>query len=225
MKSVLITFSGIDGSGKSTQIEKLRSYIEAEAAPVRLLAFWDHVAVFRNARSSFSRLVLESDGGVGSPERPAARRDKNLQTWPLFLGRSLLDLLDVFNLSRVVKRQKAKGGVVIFDRYIYDQLAALPMDRWWARAFARVLLRIAPRPDLSFLLDAIPEAARERKPEYPLEFMHKYRSSYLELRNIAGMQLIPASDVEDVHRTIVERFNHHLASRSPQQAVASAVIA
>ena len=225
MKSVLITFSGIDGSGKSTQIEKLRGYIEAEGIAVRLLAFWDHVAVFRNARSAFSRHILESDGGVGSPECPATRRDKNLQTWPLFAGRSLLHLLDVLNLSRVVKRQKAKGGVVIFDRYIYDQLAALPMDRGWARAFARGLLRIAPRPDLSYLLDAIPEAARERKPEYPLDFMHKYRSSYLELCNITGMELIPASDVEEVHRHIVERFHHHLAKARSQQEVASAVIA
>jgi thymidylate kinase len=225
LKSVFITFSGIDGSGKSTQIEKLRSYVEAEGMPVRLLAFWDHVAVFRNARSGFSRHVLQSDGSVGSPERPAARRDKNLQSWPLFAGRSLLHLLDVINLSRVVEKQRARGGVVIFDRYIYDQLAALPMDRWWARAFARVLLRIAPRPDLSYLLDAIPEAARERKPEYPLEFMHKYRSSYLELRRMAGMELIPASDLEDVHRNIVERFNQYLANANPEQAVASAVIA
>jgi thymidylate kinase len=224
LKSLLITFSGIDGSGKSTQIEKLRSYMAAEGIPVRLLGFWDHVAVFRNARSGFSRQVLESDGNVGSRERPAARRDKNLQTWPLLAGRSLLNLLDTFNLWRVVKRQRAKGGAVIFDRYIYDQLAALPMERWWARAFARVLLRIAPPPDLSYLLDAIPEAARERKPEYPLKFMHKYRSAYLELSNVAGMELIPASDVEEVHRNIVERFNHHLASRSPQPAVQSAVI-
>jgi thymidylate kinase len=225
LKSVLITFSGIDGSGKSTQIEKLRSYIEAEGIPVRLLAFWDHVAVFRNARSGFSRHVMQSDGSVGSPERPAERRDKNLQTWPLFLGRSLLHLLDVFNLSRVVKGQRAQAGVIIFDRYIYDQLAALPIDRWWAATFARVVLRIAPRPDLSYLLDAIPEAARDRKPEYPLEFMHKYRSSYLELRNIVSMELIPVSDVEDVHRNIVERFNHYLASATPDPGVASTVIA
>lgn len=225
MKSVFITFSGIDGSGKSTQIEKLRSYIEAEGIPVRLLAFWDHVAVFRDARSGFSRHVLQSDGSVGSPERPAARRDKNLQSWPLFAGRSFLHLLDVINLSRVMKRQRAQGGVIIFDRYIYDQLAALPMDRWWARAFARVLLRIAPQPDLSYLLDAIPEVARERKPEYPLEFMHKYRSSYLELRSMADMELIPASDVEDVHRNIVERFNQYLAGANAEQAVASAVVA
>ena len=225
MKSVLITFSGIDGAGKSTQIEKLRQYLTAERIPVRQLAFWDNVAVFRQARSGFSRHVLQSDGSVGSPDHPAARRDKNLQSWPLFLGRSVLHLLDIINLRRVVRRARKQHGVVIFDRYIYDQLAALPLDRWWARSFARILLRVAPKPDVSYLLDAVPEVARERKPEYPLEFMRKYRSSYLELRRMAGLQLIPASDPEDVHLAIVERFTRSVPTVSAGAEIGSAVIA
>jgi thymidylate kinase len=225
VKPVLITFSGIDGSGKSTQIQKLREYLLSEGIPVRELTFWDNVAVFRNVRSGFSRHVLQSDGRVGWADRPAARRDKNLQSWPLLIGRSALHLLDVVNLRRVVLRQRNHSGVVIFDRYIYDQLAALPMNRWWVHAFARLLLRIAPTPDISFLLDAIPEVARARKPEYPLEFMHKYRSSYLELCDLAGMKLIPASSPEDVHNAIVERFITASSAACAEAHVGSEVIA
>jgi thymidylate kinase len=225
VKPVLITFSGIDGAGKSTQIEKLHNHLVAEGIPVRQLAFWDHVAVFRTARSGFSRHVLQSDGSVGSPDRPAARRDKNLQSWPLFAGRSVLHLLDVVNLWRVVRKEKTQGVVLIFDRYIYDQLAALPMKTWWARAFARLLLRVAPKPELSYLLDAVPEEALARKPEYPLEFMRKYRSSYLELRDIAGMQLIPAADPEEVHAAILERFNRCATNTCAEPEVGSAVVA
>lgn len=222
MKSVLITFSGIDGAGKSTQIQKLCEYLTCEEIPVRQLAFWDNVAVFRNARSVFSRRVLQSDGAIGSPDRPAARRDKNLQNWPLFLGRSVLHLLDVVNLRRVVKRERRRNCVLVFDRYIYDQLAALPLDRPWARSFARLLLRLAPKPDVSYLLDAIPEFARERKPEYPLEFMRTYRSSYLELRTIAGLALIHASDAEDVHHVIIERFCRAVPAVTREHETASA---
>ena len=215
---MLITFSGIDGAGKSTQIQKLREHLQAEGIPVRELTFWDNVAVFRSARSGFSRHVLQSDGSVGAPDRPAKRRDKNLQSWPLFIGRSFLHFLDVINLRSVVLRERHKDCVVIFDRYIYDQLAALPMERWWARAFARVLLRVTPKPDVSFVLDAVPEVARERKPEYPLEFMRKYRSSYLELCHMAGLEVIPASSPEDVHLAILKRF---LAASSPAHSKAA----
>ena len=225
MKSVLVTFSGIDGAGKSTQIEKLQRYLTAEGIPFRQLAFWDHVAVFRGARSGFSRHVLQSDGSVGSPERPAARRDKNLQSWPLFMGRSFLHLLDVVNLRRVVRKQKQDGVVIIFDRYIYDQLAALPMKTSWARAFARVLLRIAPKPDISYVLDAVPEEARARKPEYPLEFMRKYRSSYLELRKMANLQLIRPGDVEEVHQAIVDCFRNCALQKELDSTVQSTVAA
>jgi len=226
LKPVLITFSGIDGAGKSTQIEKLSEHLAQEGLCVRRLAFWDDVALFRKAREGFSRRVLQSDSSVGTPERPVERRDKNAQMWPLLVGRGILYVLDLINLRRVVREAKTEGaGVIIFDRYIYDQLAALPMDHWLAQLYARMLLRITPKPELSLLLDAVPEMARARKPEYPLDFMRRYRSSYLELRKIAGLQLIVAADPDDVHLAIVSHFTKSISFFAPQPEVDSAVIA
>ena len=226
MKPVLITFSGIDGAGKSTQIEKLSEHLAQEGLCVHRLAFWDDVALFRKACAGFSRRVLQSDSSVGTPEHPVERRDKNAQMWPLLIGRAILYLLDLINLRRVVREAKTDGaGVIIFDRYIYDQLAALPMDHWLAQLYSRMLLRITPKPELSFLLDAVPEMARARKPEYPLDFMRRYRSSYLELRKIAGLQLIAAADPEDVHIAIVNHFTKSLSAFPAQPEVDSAVIA
>lgn len=88
-----------------------------------------------------------------------------------------------------------------------------------------MLLRLAPKPDVAYLLDAVPEAARQRKPEYPLEFLHQYRSSYLELRSMAHLVLVPAADPEEVHVAVLEAFSRFVEGDCPEPQVGSAVIA
>lgn len=204
---LLISFSGIDGAGKSTQIEMLCDHLSKIGSPIVRLAFWDNVVAFPGLRAGFSHKYLHSDGNVGTPEKPANRNDKNTQKWYLTIARSVLFFTDAINLRRVVRKARSKqSGAIVFDRYIYDQLATLPLHQAVARAYARLLLKIAPTPDIAYLLDAIPEAARARKPEYPLDFMHKYRRSYLQLRDIAGLTLIAASSKDEVHLAITNEL-------------------
>lgn len=226
MKPVVITFSGIDGAGKSTQIEKLSEYLAQGGLRVYRLTFWDDVALFRKARAGFSRRVLQRKAGAGTPDLLVDRRDKNAQMLPLLIGRAVLYLLDLINLRRVVREARAvNADFVIFDRYMYDQLAVLPLDHWLARFYAGMVLRLTPKPALSYLLDAVPEMARARKPEYPLEFMHRYRRSYLVLPEIAELKLIAAADPEDVHTAVLSHFRKLFSPLAPRPQEDSAVVA
>ena len=47
---LLISFSGIDGAGKSTQINALTGLLSASGYRVHRLAFWDDVCVLRRFR-------------------------------------------------------------------------------------------------------------------------------------------------------------------------------
>jgi thymidylate kinase len=207
----------MDGSGKSTQIENLCNQLTEAGLPFVRLEFWNNVVAFPRWRAGFSHKFLKSDGGVGAPGKPVNRNDKNNRAWYLILARSALFLFDALNLRRVIARTRANGAhIIVFDRYIFDQLATLPLERGVARAYARFILKLVPRPDVAYLLDAEPEVARERKPEYPLEFLYKYRRSYLCLRDLAGLTLIEARPQDEVRRAITQKLEKCVPLRGPQ---------
>lgn len=203
----LVSFSGIDGAGKSTQIEHLRDTLRAAGWSVLQRAFWDDVVVLSRFRERVTHKVFHSEKGIGTPGKPVKRRDKNVRAWYLSLFRSGLYLLDALHLRRVVARARRSGAtVIIFDRYIYDELANLPLHNRLTRAFLRFVCWLAPRPDLSYVIDANPEEACVRKPEYPLEFSRRCRHTYLQLAAIMAMQVVPPLPLEEAKQEVVKRF-------------------
>ena len=82
----LFVVEGIDGSGKSTQIESLRSALHAAGLKTTLLAFWDNVVVGVKYREGFVHKVYKSERGIGAPGKPVNRRDKNVRGWHLTLA-------------------------------------------------------------------------------------------------------------------------------------------
>lgn len=214
---LLITFSGLDGSGKSTQIANLRDTLAARGLATRMLAFWDDVVVLTEYRESFVHKVYGSEQGIGAPDRPVNRRDKNVRAWYLTLARHGLYLLDALNLRLVVNRARRDGAhVIIMDRYIYDELANLPLANGLSRSFVRLVAALVPRPDVALLLDADPDAARARKPEYPVEFMRECRSWYHGVAALVGnMTTIPPLSLEEAKREVVRVVDEFINPETP----------
>jgi thymidylate kinase len=207
----VISFSGIDGAGKSTQINALQEWLREAQLRTTLLTFWDDVVVFSSFRESMSHKAFRGDKGVGSPERPLVRRDKNVTSTPVTLMRFFLYFADALSLRRTIHRlRKIDADVVIFDRYIYDELANLPLRSWLTRVFVRIVLRLVPKPDIAYLIDADPLSAFARKPEYPLEFVRSNREAYIALSRLTGAStIIEPRSVDAMQSKIREALIQH----------------
>jgi len=203
----LVSFSGIDGAGKSTQIGSLRAHLTDIGLRVLVITFWDEVATLTHLREASGHALFKGDKGVGTSDKPVNRRDKNVQSWYMTAFRFCLYLADAVSLRRVVaKTLKSGADVVIFDRYLYDELANLPSRNFVVRLYLSLLLMITPQPDVRFLLDADPVAARTRKPEYPVDFLHRSRASYIALSKLASLTVIPPQEVQDATQSVMREF-------------------
>ena len=203
---LLITFSGIDGAGKTTQIEHLVSRLEKRGLRVLRLGFWDHVAAWSTMRAGighrsadFSR-AHQADQHSFSP-----KNNKHIRKWYLTVARSALYLLDTARLRRVLGGQNVKtADVVVFDRYIYDQIANIYSQSLSASVYSKLLLKLAPAPDLAFVINASPVAAFARKPEYPLAFLYENRRNFLQLCELVPQMIVVAEGSEDSVKREIE---------------------
>lgn len=213
-----VSFSGMDGAGKSTQIHNLRTRLAEAGLKVSLVTFWDDVARLTRFREVSSHTLFKGDKGVGSPEAPIVRRDKNVRSGAMTAVRYFIYFVDAVSLRLVVKKAlRSDADFVIFDRYAYDELANLNLGNPIARAYARMIMKLVPRPDVSYVLDADPEQAFARKPEYPLEFLHFCRASYLTLTHLlGGMTVIPPMPVREVEQEVLRHTQQVLTAAGAQ---------
>jgi thymidylate kinase len=200
----LVSFSGIDGAGKSTQINALCQRLHKMGVRVTLIRFWDDVSRLKAIRESAGHKLFKGDKGIGTPEAPITRKDKNVRSWPMTCIRLALYFFDALSARSSVNRAlRSNADVIIFDRYCYDELANLDLHNPLLRSYVALLLKIVPTLDKSFLLDAEPLHARMRKPEYPLDFVYENRAAYLQLQQSTGrLTVILPSSVEEVERSI-----------------------
>src|SRR5256885_7207293 len=86
---MLITFSGLDGAGKSTLIEWLRVALEAQRHRVAVLHLEHNVGVYatvRRVRAGVARLAPRGAGGPRAPTAPPGPNAPPLRRLPDAVG-------------------------------------------------------------------------------------------------------------------------------------------
>ncbi len=214
-----VSFSGMDGAGKSTQIEALRAQMNEDGLQVHVIRFWDDVAKLTQLRGSTGHAIFKGDTGVGTPSAPINRRDKNVRSSLMTCVRILLYCVDAISIRFAVKKAlRSNADLVIFDRYIYDELANLSLSNPAIQVYVRLIMKLVPKPHISYLLDADPVDARARKPEYPIEFLYTNRRSYLALSDlIGGFTIIHPMPIQEVEQSVLSYARKGLSFSAPRR--------
>jgi thymidylate kinase len=173
---MLITFSGLDGAGKSTLVRWLQQTLERQNRRVVVFHMNDHVGVYAYLRRLRNQLggAPPKNGGTG-----ALRRVRDAVLWGRLLRRVIYPLDLLLFLGYRLYHESIHRRVVIMDRYFYDILVDVSSER--SRRWIRWLKRITPTPTLPLLLDTGPEQAFARKGEYSLAYRRDRWTAYGEV--------------------------------------------
>ena len=118
----------------------------------------------------------------------------------------------------VAGRHRARGRLVLFDRYPYDYLIQPgPPLPWLRRAHRGLLARACPRPDLVVVLDAPAAVLAGRRPEHTIEELERLRRGYLALAaRLPNAIVVDASgDVAEVSGRILTELGRRSRSLRP----------
>ncbi|NTW14891.1 MAG: hypothetical protein HGA38_00805 [Candidatus Moranbacteria bacterium] len=200
----LITFSGTDGSGKSTQLSLLREYLEGKGFRVAYF----HALEFSVGNRTLRFLKGKKDFRPGSEHANVTASPVSvfLRTCSL-----LVDLI-AFPFHRW--RLGRQGyDILLSDRYFFDTivnieyLAGLRRHRCTLLPLAETLVE---RPDLSFFLDIDPESVmrRDNAPEQGIEYVRAKRDRFRTHITDWGFRVLDADrEKNDLSAEIKEIFD------------------
>ncbi|MEM3885438.1 MAG: hypothetical protein QXG77_07070 [Nitrososphaerota archaeon] len=190
---MLISIIGIDGSGKTTQAFLLYKNLKKLGYRVKVI-YAGNTGIKLSKDYSFY-LSLPFDVFVHRIMK-MKKQDlyerypslAKLENFLLFLNYILLILPKIFLCRRFFK-------IVIADRYVYDHiLSHMVFSRTRSRTLSKILLMMAIKPEVLFVLDLDEEIAYNRKKEKSLYYLKLLRRGYLKLANLLGAVLVSSDD-------------------------------
>jgi thymidylate kinase len=101
---------------------------------------------------------------------------------------------------------RARGKLVIFDRFAYDAAISGGLRLGRFKRFYRALLaHSCPAPDLTIVLDSPPDLLRARKPEHSVPELEVRRGQYLALAEKVPRAVVvsTAGDLEGARREVI----------------------
>lgn len=203
---LFIVLIGPDGAGKSTTANNL---IESEIKKLfqRKYYFHGHFPYLPEMKKIAS-FIKRNKNLVKITENPVSVKPFGTlrsMIYPVYYG------FNYFLGHFFIWKEKARAGLIIFDRYFYDyfiQKQFINCPRW----LLIIIEKLIPKPDLIICLKNKPEVIYERKPELSIDEIRRQLIICEEIvkRNSERSLTLETTSLEDVilniQKTIINRL-------------------
>ena len=160
-RSIVISFMGVDGSGKSTLIELLRKKLKNKFKKIKYVHLRPYL------------ILLDKSTVQANPH-------KTKKTWPILLNFiRILYWLIIYRLFFYLFANKPRQ-LIIFDRYVHDLMIDPIRYKFnLPNRVTKFILNFFPNPTHWIVLSAPIKVLEKRKKELPTRELKKQIRSYL----------------------------------------------
>jgi len=183
---VLVTLSGTHGTGKSTNAGKCYYLLNRRGLKFSYLRHQDLLDPLGFILRRAARIL-------GFKSTTDLERREPVRV----LSSAYLLLVYLPTLAFGIWARKLLGYSTIADRYLYDLIAGS-----WGNGVSvpleSLLVRMVPRPDVSFVLEADEKRILNDRPEHTLEYIMKEKRQYSKLVDVFQLKRVSTDDPPEV---------------------------
>lgn len=186
---ILISITGIDGSGKSTQISMLQKWLEEQG--------YKSIVTKMSSRKTDRYKILRNCV-------TQLKEHKSIKM-PLDIRAIIMAFENLIRVEEEIIHLLSDGYIVITDRYsestdIY--LECQDISNYWPN----LMLSFIPKPDVYIYIDVSPEISYQRilkrneqmNRHESIDMLEKLRNSFLKKKELYNYDVVDGADTQDV---------------------------
>jgi len=196
-----ISFSGSDGTGKSTIARMFVEYAKTVGVGVSVVHFFHDNIVYKFLKRLGVVGIESEEIQIRENYKKSIERRKNLKKPFIWAFLHFTDSIIQYFFYRILYWNK----LIIYDRYFYDFIVSF---RYHKVANSQIFVNLIPRPTYSFLMIDEAKNVFKRKPENVIDFfqeinvLYKHASREFDLKSVKITNKKPQVVFEEVIKSI-----------------------
>ncbi len=192
----VITFSGLDGAGKTTVIDALKEKFESEGKTVKIftmyddLSFYAFLRLFRDGvRKLFGRkieLPKEAETDPNFDPHPNSLIYKIIRSRP---SKAMVLAIDTLSMYLFLLVKTGRSEIVLLDRTSYDYIVDV-LPKKYKNTHISIALFFSFKPSLSVFVDTPAQVSFDRKGEFTVEYLAWRSVAYTQIFKMINSQII-----------------------------------